>query len=56
MVGDRLLWDLRRLKDLVIPDGAQEIGEEWFMNSGVESVVVPASVEEIWAYAFYSCQ
>lgn len=30
MVGDKLLRDLRRQKDLVIPDGAREIGEKWF--------------------------
>ena len=27
MVGDKLLRDLRRQKDVVIPDGVQEIGE-----------------------------
>ena len=30
MVGDRLLWDLRKLKDVVIPEGVLEIGKQWF--------------------------
>lgn len=47
MVGDRFLRNLRRQKDVVIPDGYREIGTEWFMNSGIESVTVPASVRKI---------
>ena len=57
MVGDKLLRDFRRLKDVIIPEGVLEIGEQWFMNSEVESVTIPASVAAIGRDAFccYKC-
>ena len=33
MVEDRFLWDLRRQKDVIIPEGARKIGELWFQYS-----------------------
>ena len=30
MVGRQSLRDLRKQKDVVIPEGVQEIGEQWF--------------------------
>ena len=56
MVGDRLLWDLRKLKEVVIPEGVQEIGERWFINSKLESVTIPASVTAIGKEAFCGCK
>ena len=47
MVGNRPLWDLRRLKDVTIPDGVQEIGEQWFMNTGIERVMLPKGITVI---------
>ena len=47
MVGTKLLWDLRRLKDVTIPDGTLEIGEQWFMNSGIERVTLPKGITVI---------
>lgn len=44
MIGGQRLWDLRNLKDVVIPEGAERIGHHWFYGSAVESVVVSASV------------
>lgn len=55
MVGDISLWELRKLKDVIIPDGVQKIGEQWFMNSGIESVAISASVELIEKEAFCRC-
>ena len=55
-VGGRLLWDLRRQKDVVLPEGVREIGERWFQYSEVESVTIPASVAEIGRAAFCSCK
>ena len=52
MVGDRLLRDLRALKDVTIPDGVDEVGDHWFSFSGVERVIVPGSVRKIGAQAF----
>ena len=44
MVGDKPLWELRRQKDVVILEGVQEIGAQWFKNTGVERVTIPKSV------------
>ena len=32
------------------------IGEGWFADSGVEKVVVPASVRELKKYSFMYCE
>ena len=56
LVGNRLLFDLRRLKDVAIPEGVQEIGEQWFKSTKVESVIIPASVTVIGEEAFYGCK
>ena len=47
MVGNKFLWDLRRLKDVVVPEGVQEIGEQWFMNTGIERVTLPKGITVI---------
>ena len=41
---------------MVIPEGVQEIGEQWFENSHVESVALPASVMAIESEAFRGCK
>ena len=56
MVGSVRVWDLRSSKEIVIPDGAERIGNCWFWGSGVESVEIPASVREIGADAFGNCK
>ena len=55
MVGDRLLRDLRRQKDVVIPDGIREIGERWLQYSEIESVAIPKSVTDIGYCVFCNC-
>ena len=55
VVGGLPLRDLRKQKNVVIPDGAQKIGERWFENSEAESVTIPASVKEIAPDAFRNC-
>ena len=55
MVGDRLLRDLRRQRDVVIPESVMEIGEWWFQYSEVESVTILRSVKNIGLCAFYDC-
>lgn len=55
-VGDELLMDLRNLKDVTIPEGIQEIGEQWFKHSEIESVAIPASVRSIGKDAFCGCK
>ena len=46
-VGGKPLWELRRQRNVVIPEGTQEIGAQWFMNSNIESAAIPASVTVI---------
>ena len=54
--GGVRLQDLCTTKDVVIPDGVERIGNNWFWGSGVESVKIPASVREIGEYAFRNCK
>lgn len=56
MVGNKLLWDLRKARNVVIPDGVREVEERWFMNSEIESVTIPASVTTIGNEAFRDCK
>ena len=56
MVGGRFLGDLRKQKDVVIPEGVTHIGERWFRNTGVESVALPASITVIEREAFRGCK
>ena len=56
MAGNTKVWDLRRQKNVVIPDGVERIGNQWFWGCEVESVTVPASVREIGADAFSECE
>ena len=56
MVGNKLLWNLRKARNVTIPDGVREIEERWFMNSEIESVTIPASVTTIGNEAFRDCK
>ena len=56
MLGNAKIWDLKELKDIVIPDGVERIENYWFWGAEVESVTIPASVREICAEAFYGCK
>ena len=44
------------LKEVDIPDGTEKIGSEWFKNTAIEIVKIPASVTEIKTKAFYNCR
>lgn len=44
------------LKEIVFPDGLEEIGEEAFLMSGLQSVTIPASVKMIRESAFRVCE
>lgn len=44
MIGRALVWDLRELREVVIPNGAKTVGDYWFAGTNIESVEVPASV------------
>ena len=44
------------VKNVIIPDSVQVIGEEAFSGSGITELVVPEGVKKIGACAFASCQ
>ena len=50
------VWDLRKQKDIVIPDGVEKVGSRWFWGCEAESVTMPASVREIGTDAFHGCK
>lgn len=50
------LQELRNLKEIVVPDGTEKIGNYWFWGSCTESVSIPASVKEIGTEAFCRCK
>lgn len=56
MIGNARVWDLRELKNVIIPEGTERIGNSWFCSCGIESVEIPASVKCIDACAFYNCK
>ena len=55
MVGNARVWDLRDCKEVVVPEGVEKIGNQWFWGSKIETVEIPASVREIGADAFGNC-
>ena len=56
MVWGKPLKRLRRLKEVIIPDGIARVGNYWFWGSGIERVEIPASVREIGVEAFCDCK
>lgn len=55
-IGGVNIADLRRSKDVTIPDGTERVGNHWFWRSDIENVVIPASVKEIGTDAFCRCE
>lgn len=55
LAGGVRLSDLRHLRDVVIPEGTEVIGANWFCKCEIESVTVPASVRIIGSDTFYGC-
>ena len=50
------LQSIRSLKNVVIPEGTERIGNKWFWGSRIESIEIPSSVKEIGEYAFCNCK
>ena len=51
-IGDRAFYGDTSLRNIIIPDGTQSIGEEAFAKSSVELVTIPESVTTIAENAF----
>lgn len=43
------------LESIALPDGLERIGVECFERSGLRAIVLPESVREVGAHAFYEC-
>lgn len=56
MIGNARAWALRDCRQVVIPDGAEKVGNHCFWGTDVERVEIPASVLEIGADAFHGCE
>ena len=44
------------MKNVIILEGTEKIGNHWFCDSEIESVEIPASVKEIGPDASYRCR
>ena len=55
MVGKSTLNELRKCKEVILPEGLEEVGYAWFACGQVRKVFIPASVKRIKGYAFAEC-
>lgn len=55
-IGKQNLWDLRSLRDVLLPEGLDMVGNYWFEGSDIESVLVRASIRDIGMEAFCKCR
>lgn len=44
------------MKGIALPAGLETIGRYCFYESGIEEIILPASVKEIGAFAFFRCR
>ena len=54
-IGARAFDNCSQLSNVVFPDSVREIGARAFLNTAIESVVLPKSVEVVLADAFSDC-
>ena len=55
-IGNWAFWECKNLKNIRFPDGLETIGKDCFENSGLEEVVLPASVKNVESGAFSACE
>lgn len=53
-IGEQAFYECENLKKMIIPEGVLSIGKEVFGISGLTSIVLPESLNEIGVSAFYS--
>jgi len=54
-LGGSCFYECEALKEIVLSQGLVKISDETFSNSGLESIVIPDSVQEIDYWAFQDC-
>lgn len=54
-IADQAYYQSRKISNLKLPDGIEEIGEFSFARSALESITLPESLKEISYGAFYHC-
>ncbi len=54
-IGDYAFGLLSKLKEVTLPAGLRSVGEFAFLYCGLDSVVLPESIEKMGRYAFYGC-
>ena len=56
LVGGQQLEALRRLREVALPEGLDEVGDNWFADCKIlKRVTIPASVRRLGRQAFYLC-
>lgn len=55
-VDDWTFCDCKNLKNIRLPSGLEKIGVACFYGSGLEEVILPASVKEVCADTFRDCK
>lgn len=56
VIGSMFFRGLRKLREVVIPEGVETVGDFWFWYADVERVTIPASAKEIGNKAFCDCK
>ena len=55
-MGSSAFYDSKNLRNIQFPDGLDTIGIDCFWGSGLEEVVLPESVKNVKACAFWGCE
>ncbi|RBI46854.1 leucine-rich repeat domain-containing protein, partial [Metamycoplasma hominis] len=54
-IGKGAFSDCKNLKEVILNEGLEKIGDEAFSSTKIESITIPGSVKEIGGRAFSGC-